>query len=77
MMEASSFVVGIGDIFPTQVDSKDHPMLPHVLVHVLDLKHICLTFSTLNGSFNNYGEKVMSGVTSRVDDIFILEDIGI
>ena len=42
MKEASFFVVGVGDIFPTWIDLRDHLMLLHflvlVLVHVLDLE---------------------------------------
>ena len=38
--EGGFFIVGIGDIFPTPIDLRDHPMLLHflVLVHALDLE---------------------------------------
>ena len=40
MKEASFFIAGVGDIFPTLIDLGDHPMLLHflILVHVLDLE---------------------------------------
>ena len=46
MKEAFFFVVGVGDIFPTRIDMRDHLMLLHFLVldldfflvHVLDLE---------------------------------------
>ena len=38
MKEASFFIVGIGDIFPTQIDLRGHLMLLNFLVHILDLE---------------------------------------
>ena len=40
MKETSFFVMGVGDIFPTSIDLKDHLMLLHVLVLVHILVHI-------------------------------------
>ena len=37
MKEASFIVVGVGDIFPTWIDLRDHLMLLHFLVPILSL----------------------------------------
>ena len=37
MKEASFFVVGVGDIFPTSINLRDHLMLLHFLVLILGL----------------------------------------
>ena len=37
MKEASFFVVGVGDIFPTSINLRDHLMLLHFLVVVVVL----------------------------------------
>ena len=38
MKVVSFFIVAVGDIFPTPIDLRDHLMLLHFLVHVLDLE---------------------------------------
>ena len=44
MKEASFFVVGVGDIFPTRIDMRDHLILLHFLdldsflIHLFDLE---------------------------------------
>ena len=39
MKEVSLFIVGIGNIFPTSIDPRDHPMLLHFLFLALDPEH--------------------------------------
>ena len=42
MKEAFFFVVGVGDIFPTPIDLRDHLMLLHLLVLILVLDLILI-----------------------------------